>query len=280
MKKLIYSIALLFFGFAPFTPSFSQEIALQLYSLRNEMKEDPVKYHQLISEWGVENLEGGGNYGMTDLEYEKLLEDNNLKFVGVGADYSQLTQSLTPIIQEAKRFGAKYVTCYWIPHAEGPITLDEIKVATALFNQTGKELKKEGLVFLYHPHGYEFAPNPEGKGVMMDYMLKNAKDFEFNMDVFWVKMGGGDPLKIMKKHKGKFPMLHLKDRLIGTPGSMDGHGDVETNVVLGTGDVDIAGIIKEAKKQGTQYLTIEDESSRSVSQIPLSIAFINSQLEK
>ncbi|WP_373399910.1 hypothetical protein V8V91_09930 [Algoriphagus halophilus] len=84
----------------------------------------------------------------------------------------------------------------------------------------------------------------------------------------------------MKKHKGKFPMLHLKDRSIGTPGSNDGHGDVETNVVLGTGDVDIAGIIKEAKKQGTEYLTIEDESSRSVSQIPLSIAFIKSQLEK
>ncbi|MBN3522012.1 sugar phosphate isomerase/epimerase [Algoriphagus lutimaris] len=280
MKKLIYSIALIFFGFLPLSSSYSQEIAIQLYSLRNEMKEDPVKYHQLISEWGIENLEGGGNYGMTDLEYEKLLEDNNLKFIGVGADYNQLTKSLTPIIQEAKRFGAKYVTCYWIPHAEGPITLDEIKVATALFNQTGKELKKEGLVFLYHPHGYEFVPNPEGKGVIMDYMLKNAKNFDFNMDVYWVKMGGGDPLKIMKNYKGKFPMLHLKDRKIGTPGSNDGHGDVETNVVLGTGDVDIAGIIKEAKKQGTEYLTIEDESSRSVSQIPLSIAFIKSQLEK
>ena len=89
-------------------------------------------------------------------------------------------------------------------------------------------------------------------------------------------MGGGDPLKIMKKNKGKFPMLHLKDRKIGTPDSKDGHGDVETNVVLGTGDVGIAAIIKEAKKQGTKYLTIEDESSRSVSQIPLSIAFIKS----
>ena len=278
MNKQFYLLVFALLGILPISQTFAQEIALQLYSLRNEMKEDPVKYHQMISEWGIKNLEGGGTYGMSDFEYEKLLADNNLQFVGVGADYAQLTKTLQPIIDQAKKYGAKYVTCYWIPHTEGPISLDEIKVATALFNQTGKELKKHGLEFLYHPHGYEFAP--AGKGVVLDYMLENATDFAFNMDVFWIKMGGGDSLKIMKKHKGKFPMLHLKDRLIGTQNTNDGHADVEANVVLGTGDVNIAGIIKEAKKQGTKYLTIEDESSRSVAQIPLSVAFIKKELAK
>ncbi|MCE7053067.1 sugar phosphate isomerase/epimerase [Algoriphagus sp. AGSA1] len=256
----------------------SQEIALQLYSLRNEMKVDPVKYHELISEWGISALEGGGGYGMSDDEYAKLLTDNNLRIIGVGADYNQLTKDLQPIIDQAKKYGAKYATCYWIPHAEGSISMEEIKIATALFNAVGEELKKEGITFLYHPHGYEFAK--DRKKARFDYMLENAKNFGFNMDVFWVKMGGGDPLAIMKKHPGKFPMLHLKDRKKGTPGSKDGRGDVETNVVLGTGDIDIAGIIKEAKKQGTEFLTIEDESSRSVTQIPLSVAFIKKELEK
>jgi len=277
MKKQFCLFVFVIFGILPLSPLFAQEIALQLYSLRNEMKDDPVKYHKLISDWGIKNLEGGGTYGMSDFEYEKLLADNNLQIVGVGVEYDQLTKSLQPIIEKAKKYGAKYVTCTWIPHPEGPISLDAIKVATALFNLTGKELKKDGIEFLYHPHGYEFAP--EGKGVVMDYMLENAEDFSFNMDVFWVKMGGGDPVKIMKKYSGKFPMLHLKDRQIGTPGSKEGRVDVESNVVLGTGDVGIAEIIKEAKKQGTKYLTIEDESSRSVSQIPLSIAFIKKVLE-
>ncbi|MEP0711100.1 MAG: sugar phosphate isomerase/epimerase, partial [Algoriphagus sp.] len=66
----------------------------------------------------------------------------------------------------------------------------------------------------------------------------------------------------------------------GTPGTKDGKGNVETNVVLGTGDIDIAGIIQEAKKQGTVYLSIEDESSRSVTQIPKSVAFIKKELNK
>ncbi|WPR76284.1 sugar phosphate isomerase/epimerase [Algoriphagus sp. NG3] len=256
----------------------AQEIALQLYSLRNEMKVDPAKYHEQISEWGISALEGGGGYGMSDDAYGKLLADNNLRIIGVGADYNQLTKDLQPIIDQAKKYGAKYATCYWIPHAEGPISMEEIKIATALFNSVGQELSKEGITFLYHPHGYEFTKKE--KSVPMDYMLKSSKNFAFNFDVYWVKMGGGDPLEIMKKYPGKFPMLHLKDRKKGTPGSKDGRGDVETNVVLGTGDIDIAGIIKEAKKQGTEYLTIEDESSRSVTQIPLSVAYIKKELEK
>lgn len=278
MKKRLYLFLFALAFSLPIGLTQAQEIALQLYSLRNEMKEDPVKYHKMIADWGISALEGGGTYGMSDSEYAKLLADNNLRVVGVSADYNQLTNTLQPIINEAKKYGAKYATCYWIPHAEGAISMDEIKVATALFNSVGEQLQKEGITFTYHPHGYEFAK--EGKGVVMDYMLKNAEHFAFNMDVFWVAMGGGDPVKIMKKYKGKFPQLHLKDRKIGTPGSPDGRGDVETNVVLGTGDIDIAGLIKQAKKQGTKYLVIEDESSRSVEQIPQSVAFIKKNLEK
>lgn len=278
MKKRLYLFLFALVFSLPIGLTQAQEIALQLYSLRNEMKEDPVKYHKMIADWGISALEGGGTYGMSDAEYSKLLADNNLRVVGVSADYNQLTKTIQPIIDEAKKYGAKYATCYWIPHTEGVISMDEIKVATALFNSVGEQLKKEGITFTYHPHGYEFAK--EGKGVVMDYMLKNAEHFAFNMDVYWVAMGGGDPVKIMKKYKGKFPQLHLKDRKIGTPGSKDGHGDVETNVVLGTGDIDIAGLIKQAKKQGTKYLVIEDESSRSVEQIPQSVAFIKKNLEK
>ncbi|SFB26000.1 sugar phosphate isomerase/epimerase family protein [Algoriphagus aquimarinus] len=278
MKTHIKLSLSLLFILSPFLQIQAQEVALQLYSLRNEMKVDPVKYHQLISDWGISALEGGGGYGMSDFEYAKLLDDNNLRVIGVGADYDQLTKDLTPIIDQAKKYGAKYATCYWIPHKDGPISMEEIKIATALFNAVGEELQKKGITFLYHPHGYEFAK--DGKGVAFDYMLKNAKNFSFNLDVFWVKMGGGDPLKIMKKYPGKFPVLHLKDRRKGTPGSKNGHGDVETNVILGSGDIDIAGIIQEAKKQGTAYLSIEDESSRSVTQIPVSVAFIKRELEK
>jgi sugar phosphate isomerase/epimerase len=114
---------------------------------------------------------------------------------------------------------------------------------------------------------------------MKNHCILYAIDFKFEMDVFWVKMGGGDPLAILKAHPDKFPLLHLKDRKSGTQETKDGTGDDESNVVLGTGDIAIKEIIEQAKKGGTAYFIIEDESSKSVAQIPQSVYFINQVLD-
>ncbi|EKB49436.1 sugar phosphate isomerase/epimerase family protein [Cecembia lonarensis] len=250
----------------------AQEIALQLYSLRNEMREDMKGSHQLVADWGIKYLEGGGTYGMELEEYKAFISGLGLSVIGVGADFKLLQENPQAIIDNAKAYGAKYATCFWIPHENGNFSIKETQEAIKVFNEAGKILKDAGITLCYHPHGYEFKPH--GKGVLFDELLKHSKNYAFNMDVYWVQMGGGDPLAIMKKYPKKFPLLHLKDRAHGTPGSSDGRGDVETNVVLGTGDVDIRGLIKQAMKVGTEYLIIEDESSRSVQQIPQSVAFI------
>ncbi|MFC0263626.1 sugar phosphate isomerase/epimerase family protein [Fontibacter flavus] len=257
---------------------YAQEIALQLYSLRNEMKEDVKGSHQLVADWGIKYIEGGGTYGMELEAYKNLISGLGLSMIAVGADYNQLKDNPQEIIDNAKAFGAKYATCFWIPHPSGQFSDEEMQEAIEVFNRAGKILKDAGITLTYHPHGYEF--KPYGKGTLFDKMLVEANQFEFNMDVYWVKMGGGDPLAIMKKYPKKFPLLHLKDRAHGTPGNTNGQGDVETNVVLGTGDVDIRGLIKQAKKVGTKYLIIEDESSRSVQQIPQSVAYIKQVLGK
>lgn len=257
---------------------YAQEIALQLYSLRNEMKEDVKGSHQLVADWGIKYIEGGGTYGMELEAYKNLISGLGLSMIAVGADYNQLKDNPQEIIDNAKAFGAKYATCFWIPHPSGQFSDEEMQEAIEVFNRAGKILKDAGITLTYHPHGYEFKPH--GKGTLFDKMLVEANQFEFNMDVYWVKMGGGDPLAIMKKYPKKFPLLHLKDRAHGTPGNTNGQGDVETNVVLGTGDVDIRGLIKQAKKVGTKYLIIEDESSRSVQQIPQSVAYIKQVLGK
>ena len=70
--------------------------------------------------------------------------------------------------------------------------------------------------------------------------------------------------------------LHLKDRLIGTPNNLNGRQDVETNVVLGTGDVGIAEVMKTAKQLGIKHALIEDESSRALEQVPQSLAYLRS----
>lgn len=275
MKPFLYTTFTLFFFC---TSLFGQEIALQLYSLRNEMKTDVKGNHQLVADWGIKYVEGGGTYGMEMEEYMSFIEGLGLKMIAVGADYQALKENPQSIIDQAKFYGAKFASCFWIPHPQGQFSIKETREAIEIFNKAGAILKEAGITLCYHPHGYEF--KPYGNGVLFDEMLRDAEHFDFNMDVYWVQMGGGDPLEIMNNYPEKFPLLHLKDRAHGTPGSSNGQGDVETNVVLGTGDVDIKGIILKAREIGTRYLIIEDESSRSVEQIPQSIAFIQNVLSE
>lgn len=256
-----------------------QPIGLQLYSLRNEFKTEVPGTLAKINEWSIREVEGGSTYGMDMAAFQKLLQDNKLKVVSVGAEFDALKNNPQSAVDNAKAFGAKYVVCFWIPHNGDDFTIDNTKEAIEVFNKAGKLLQENGLNLCYHPHGYEFRPYENG--TLFDHLVKNTdpKYLNFEMDVFWIKHPGQDPVALLEKYPKRFPLMHLKDRKPGTPGNQNGHADVESNVVLGTGDVGIEPVMTAAKKAGVKYYFIEDESSHSVAQIPQSLAYLKS-LEK
>lgn len=157
---------------------------------------------------------------------------------------------------------------------EGGFTLEEANRAIKVFNAAGKVLKENGLSLCYHAHGYEFRPYENG--TMFDYLAKNMdpKFANFEMDLYWIKTPGQDPVALLNKYPGRFLLMHLKDRKPGTPNDMNGRSDVEANVVLGTGDVGIAEAVKAGRATGVKHFFIEDESSRSETQVPQSLAFL------
>lgn len=271
MKKLTF----LFLVCLSVTAS-AQEIGLQLYSLRNEMPKDVPGTLAKIKKWGIKNLEGGGTYGMTIPEFKKLLDANNMKMLSVAADFSELIENPMAAVERAKAFGATYVVCYWIPHEGTDFSIAEAKKGIEVFNAAGKVMKENGISFCYHPHGYEFRPLQGG--TVFDYMMKYLDpDFvNFEMDVFWVKHPGQDPVALLKKYPNRFVLMHLKDRKQGTVGNQNGQADVESNVVLGSGDVGIASIMEEAQTAGVKYFFLEDESSRVEKQVPLSLLYLKS----
>ena len=254
-------------------PVLSQTIGVQLYSFRNQFTRDVPGTLQKINAMGIREVEGGDTYGMPFDEFNALLKKNQLKVVSVGADFKQLSENPQASVELAKKNGAKYVVVFWVPHAD-EFTLEDAKKAVEVFNRAGKALKQSGINLCYHPHGYEFAPYE--KGTVFDYIVKNTNPayVNFEMDVFWVKHPGQDPVALLKKYPNRFPLMHLKDRQHGTEGNQKGHADVETNVVLGAGDVGIADIMRTAKKLGVKHYFIEDESSRSMEQVPQSLAFL------
>jgi sugar phosphate isomerase/epimerase len=271
MKKLITALVLI-----GCLEGKAQTIGLQLYSLRNQFPKDVPGTLALIKSWGITELEGGGTYGLPMEEFKQLLKKNGLKVTSVGADFNDLDKDVDKVIKNAKAFGATFVMCAWVPHEGGNFTFADAERAVKVFNAAGEKLAHEGLSLCYHAHGYEF--RPYGNGLLSDYMLEktNPKFVNFEMDVYWVKQAGQSPLALLKKYPKRFLMMHLKDRAPGTPDSSNGEADVETNVVLGKGDVGIADLMRAAHQAGVKHYFIEDESSRVVEQVPQSLVFLKS----
>ncbi|MGJ8680161.1 sugar phosphate isomerase/epimerase family protein [Paraglaciecola sp.] len=256
-------------------PVAAHELGLQLYSVRHQMEKDIPNTFAEINKWGIKIVEGGGNhYDLSAEEFRNELIKNDLQIASVDTSFDEIRDNPMAVVYKARYFGSRFATFYWIPHdGKKGFTIDDAKGAVKALNKAGKILKENGITLQYHPHGYEFLPYKGG--TILDYMIENTKHAAFQMDVFWVKQGGMDPTALLQKYPGRFLSLHLKDRKKGTKNSTDGKADVEANVVLGTGDVGIASVVAEAKKQGIRYFFIEDESKRVMLQVPESIKYLN-----
>jgi sugar phosphate isomerase/epimerase len=166
------------------------------------------------------------------------------------------------------------VTTAWISH-KPPFTADDATRAAAHFTEWGRALRSEGLRFQYHLHGYEFTPGP--KGSLLDTLLETtpADAVNYQMDVFWVVRGGGDPVAILQRYKGRFASLHLKDMARGTAtGDLSGQAPDNTNVPLGTGMIDYRAVLRTARDAGVKLYYIEDENEKVVEQVPQTLAFL------
>ncbi|HLL93559.1 MAG TPA: TIM barrel protein [Spirosoma sp.] len=254
----------------------SAPVGLELYSFRDQFAKDVPGTMARVKQMGFREVEVAGTYGMNTGDFRKLLDQHGLKAIGVGASFEDLEGNVPKVLTEAKTLGAKYVVCFWIPHAGDAFTVRDADRAIDVFNTAGSLLAQNGISLCYHTHGYEFQTYNDG--TFFDYLAENfdPKYVNFEMDVYWVKSPGYDPVALLQKYPKRFPLMHLKDRKPGTPDSNNGKADVESNVALGQGDIGIAGIMKQAKKSGVKHFFIEDESSRSMTQMPQSLAFLES----
>jgi sugar phosphate isomerase/epimerase len=259
-------------------PLYTAPFGVQAFTFRKSFPIDVAKTLDTIKMMGFTELEGGGNR-MSPEEFRKLCEERGISIPSTGAGFEQLIKSPDSVAMRAKALGSKFVMCSWIPHKKGAFNVDDAKKAVEVFNNAGKVLKEQGITLCYHAHGYEF--QPYNNGTLLDYIFENTNPeyVSFEMDVLWVQFGGGDPVGLMKKYGNRWKLMHLKDLKKGTPKDLTGSTPDENDVPLGTGEIDIPAILKEAKKIGIKHYFIEDESNNVMGQVPQSIAYLKSLKE-
>jgi sugar phosphate isomerase/epimerase len=277
MKKMflllasVWTLALASYAQAPKSP-----VGVQLYSFRDQFAKDVRGTMQKVKDMGFGYCEVAGYYGMDVKAFKALLDEFGITPTGTGAGFDQLAdpEKLKTVIAEAKVLGAKTVMCAWIPHNGNEFTIADVEKAVKVFNEAGKTLAANGLSLLYHNHGYEFRSYKDR--YLMDEIITrtNPAYVNFEMDILWTHHPGHNPVAWMKKYPNRWKAMHIKDRKKGTAGNQFGTMDVENDATLGEGDLNLADIIAQARQIGIKYFYIEDESPRSVEQVPHSIAFL------
>ncbi len=210
-------------------------IGLQLYSVRDDMKKDPVGTIEKVGEMGYKFVETAGYddgkfYGMSPTEFKKLCEDNGLQFLGSHAGQNLPSKEKwdeTMAWWDAAIEAHAEADVKWIVQPgmseEGYESLDGLKKYVEYFNAVGEKCKAKGIEFGYHNHDKEFTTEFEGKP-LYDHMveLSDPDKMMFQLDLYWINHGGKDALEYFKKYPGRFKLWHIKDKTeLGESGNMD-----------------------------------------------------------
>jgi sugar phosphate isomerase/epimerase len=257
---------------------FHDHVGIQLWSLRaNTLTKGVPSSLDLVKGWGIVEVEGGlVTANMTAEQVRAAVDARGLKMPSAHVGYDDLKKDLPALVHAAQVLGVHHVICPWIPH-EGPFTPATVEQAAAIFNRAGAAFRAAGIKFGYHPHGYEFVPTATAGETLLDDLIKATKpeDVCYQMDVFWVYHGGGDPVKLLNKYAGRWVSLHVKDIRKGAPYGLPlGHAPDTDNVAVGAGQMDWKAVIGTAQKVGVTYYFIEDETPAPLDNIPATQAFL------
>lgn len=244
------------------------------YTFRNQFKADMPGTFDQVKAFGITDIEMSNLFGQTPARIRELIDARGISCSSYGAPYNDVLKKTDEVAATAKTLGAKHVRVS-LPSSKTPFDKAAAIQRAAEMNAMGKQLReKHGLTFVLHNHGMEFVP--EGNGTLYDFLHAQTRpeDVSFELDVLWAYLPGADPVAIFEKYGARIPLMHVKDVRKGLPRIWGHKYDSDNDVTLGTGQLDQAAIFAAAKKAGVKHFYLEDESSHSLTQVPLSIAYL------
>jgi|UniRef100_A0A7V3REX0 sugar phosphate isomerase/epimerase len=236
-------------------------IALQLYTLRELTEKDFTGTLKQVSKIGYEGVEFAGYGNLKAQELKKLLDDLNLKPAGSHVGIDLLTSELDSVIEYNLEIGNHFIVCPWQKYDKKE---DFINFANTL-NEIGQKCKDKGLKLCYHNHAHEFARFGEVRGLDLLFTNTKADLVDFEIDTYWVKYAGADPISFITTFGKRASLLHVKDM------ERVGRDFAE----IGTGIMDIRGIISAAKNVGTKWLIVEQDKCKMDPIESIKISFTN-----
>ena len=242
---------------------------IQLYSVRTDMKADPLGTLKQLSDMGYRHVEHANYanrkfYGWSVSEFRKILNGFGMSMPSGhtvldakhwDASKKDFTNEWKYTVEDAAAMGQSFVISPWLEESKRK-SMGDLKSFMEIFNRSGELCKKFGMKFGYHNHDFEFSEKVEGK-VLFDIILAETDPnlVMQQLDIGNMLNGGGKALEVMQQYPGRFESMHVKDEIKAT----EGHEPFESTI-LGKGVVPIKAIIDLGRASGTKHFIIEQES--------------------
>ena len=225
-------------------------VAMQMYTLRNETKQDYVGTLKKLAKIGYKAIQVSGFGNATPAEIRKVMDDLELGSAGTHLGLEMMEKEFEKVVEITKTLRAGYAVIPHIAEARRQ-SADDWKRLAEIFTEIGRKLKAEGLGLAYHNHAFEFQKFDGQYGYDILFGNVDLQVVQTEIDTYWVRFGGADPVAYLKKFAGHIQIVHFKDM---------GKGPEKPMVPVGEGILDWPKILKACKKGGSKWLAIEQDN--------------------
>ena len=245
--------------------AFRKNIGLQLYTVRNAIKADPNAAIKAVAAAGYHQGEMFGFPNCDPIitaarEHGLALHSTHFEWDSVVNPKNKGFSDFKTILEKAKTTGLTHLVIPFLAD-RNRVSLDEYKRVAAQANQAAAIAKDAGIQLAYHNHSFEFKPFDGGTSGFDVFMAEFGPDMKFELDLFWVKLGGKDPAALLAKLAGRVSQVHLKDLKAGI--EIPSYGNIPPDAFqeLGDGIISTEAMMKAAKAAGVVHCHVEQDQS-------------------
>ncbi len=242
------------------SPMKKTPIGLQLWSIRKDMKTDPLKVLRKVAEIGYQEVEGGESYAngkfysISPKQFKIELKSIGLSMTSghYSIDEASLktltvSDSLKLAVESAKIVGNDYFIQPYVDVSKR--NLEDYKRLFEAMNVVGEYCKQNNLQFAYHNHEFEF--QRIGETTIYEQILESTEPslVKMQMDLYWVHFAKQNPFYWFDKYPNRFELFHMKDLA---------NSDKRETIEIGDGSIDFTSIIQKVGKKKKFIVELED----------------------
>lgn len=238
-------------------------IGLQLYTVRAALEADFDATLAHVAVIGYREVEFAGYFGRTAQQVRASLRRTGLTAPSAHIALDAIGTGWEGVIENALAIGHRYLV---VASAGNVADIDGYRRIAERFNRAGALAKKAGMRFGYHNHDFEFVPL---QGRLPYDVLLDATEPDyvcFEMDLYWIIKGGGNPVTYFTRWPHRIPLVHVKDATAAPPHHM-------TDV--GAGMINWQRILDRGTQAGVKHFFVEqDEAPDPFASITASYAYL------